>query len=410
MTEEPTENLLVKAGLLEQAANSSSEGITISDINRPDQPLIFVNQGFERLTGYDRSEVIGRNCRFLQGPKTARSPVTRLREAIANGEECTVELLNYRKNGQPFWNRLSVTPISDHNGKITHYVGIQSDITLLKRTKERLEQANQTLRHFQDRILTELDQAKIAQQFLLPDSWPETNEIEFAAKMEPTDEIGGDFFDVIALDDHRYGFLVADVTGHGIPAALLTFMASVTFKNVASSDLGAGETITEVNRRLFGKMPNDAFVTMFYAIYNVVSKEFNFAQAGHPDCYLFRPSVDKIMTLSTEGTIVGPFSNEDVSFGDASIHLEEGDRIILYTDAITDVLWQVADSGQITDLGAFIRNHSNLSMQSLFEAIYSWGIEIARSSKYSDDFTMLGFEVTNKKKKSSTDLTKEKKM
>ena len=84
--------------------------MTISDPSLPDNPLIYANNGFEELTGYSAEEVIGRNCRFLQGPDTDEKSTEIIREAIRNERACTVQILNYKKDGTPFWNRLSITP------------------------------------------------------------------------------------------------------------------------------------------------------------------------------------------------------------------------------------------------------------------------------------------------------------
>jgi PAS domain S-box-containing protein len=109
----------------------SSQSISLVDARRPDRPIIYVNRGFEHLTGYAREEVIGRNCRFLQGPDTDRSVVDRIRRAVEQGEELIVDLLNYRKNGSTFWNRLSLKPIRNAAGELTHFIGIQSDISAM---------------------------------------------------------------------------------------------------------------------------------------------------------------------------------------------------------------------------------------------------------------------------------------
>jgi len=138
--------------LIQKAANSSSEGITISSMIEEDSPLIYANKGFERLTGYNIEDVIGKNCRFLQGKDTEKEPVEALRKAIRYGNKCTVELLNYRKDGTHFWNRLSITPLKNDLGKVTHYVGIQSDITELRETKKRLERVNNNLEIFRSTL------------------------------------------------------------------------------------------------------------------------------------------------------------------------------------------------------------------------------------------------------------------
>ncbi len=101
--------------------------MTIADARLPDNPIIYANAGFERLTGYSIQEVMGRNCRFLQGPGTDPDTLEKLRSAIRQKHACTVQLLNYRKDGASFWNRLSITPVRDHSGNITHFIGVQSE-------------------------------------------------------------------------------------------------------------------------------------------------------------------------------------------------------------------------------------------------------------------------------------------
>lgn len=117
----------------------SIQALTLSDVRMPGAPLVYVNRGFEKLTGYERGEVIGKNCRFLQGPDTSSDAVAQMRTAIASGDPLILDVLNYRKDGTPFWNRLSLTPVKDHSGRTTHYIGIQSDITRMRFLQERLQ-------------------------------------------------------------------------------------------------------------------------------------------------------------------------------------------------------------------------------------------------------------------------------
>jgi PAS domain S-box-containing protein len=120
-------------------------GISISDPSRGDNPLIYVNDGFERLTGYDASAAVGRNCRFLQGEDTDPETVADLREAIDAREAATVELRNYRRDGTAFWNRVTVAPVTDGGGEVTHFVGFQRDVTDRKRDRQKLERAKHLL-------------------------------------------------------------------------------------------------------------------------------------------------------------------------------------------------------------------------------------------------------------------------
>jgi PAS domain S-box-containing protein len=133
--------------LRDRAMGATTEGITISDPSLPDHPLIYANSGFERLTGYTREDVMGRNCRFLQGVDTDPAAVEEIRAALRDKHECTVEFLNYRKDGSPFWNRLSITPVYDGAGQVSHFIGVQSDITQRKEVEQLKNDLVSTVSH-----------------------------------------------------------------------------------------------------------------------------------------------------------------------------------------------------------------------------------------------------------------------
>ena len=115
--------------LFEQAMAQTRMAVILTDPWQDDEPIIFCNEAFCRLTGYSPEEVVGRNCRFLQGPRTAAEPVARMREAIANEDVAIVEVLNYRKDGSTFWNALHLGPIYDETGKLLYFFGSQWDVS-----------------------------------------------------------------------------------------------------------------------------------------------------------------------------------------------------------------------------------------------------------------------------------------
>ena len=131
-----------------RALDEAPVGITITDPDRPDNPMVYVNDRFVEMTGYDREESIGVNCRFLQGPDTDEESVDELREAIEAEESTSVELLNYRKDGTEFWNRVSVAPIRGEDGRVTEWVGFQEDITEFKEREAALQRQNERLDSF----------------------------------------------------------------------------------------------------------------------------------------------------------------------------------------------------------------------------------------------------------------------
>ena len=115
--------------LFEQAMAQTRMAVCLTDPQQPDNPIVFCNEAFEKLTGYTSKEVIGRNCRFLQGARTDPDQVAKIRDAIVEEKVIVVELRNYRKDGSQFWNALHLGPIYDENGKLKYFFGSQWDVT-----------------------------------------------------------------------------------------------------------------------------------------------------------------------------------------------------------------------------------------------------------------------------------------
>ena len=128
---ETKKNLMLKSSALQSASN----GIIITDALKHDNPVIYFNTAFQKLTGYSSKEILNHNCRFLQGKDTNQESFKTLREAIKNGESCQVTVRNYKKDGSLFWNDLYIMPIINFKGVVTNFIGIQNDVTLRKRAE-----------------------------------------------------------------------------------------------------------------------------------------------------------------------------------------------------------------------------------------------------------------------------------
>ncbi len=132
--------------LMKSAIDSVVEGIVISDAAKPDNPIIYANAAFENLTGYVSEEIIGHSCRFLQGAETNWQTVDEIRQALKNETVFRGEILNYRKNGDSFWNQLMISPVFDPAGRLTNFVGVQQDISGRKVAEESLRQSEENFR------------------------------------------------------------------------------------------------------------------------------------------------------------------------------------------------------------------------------------------------------------------------
>ena len=267
--------------LKDRALAASAEGITIADARLPDNPLIYANAGFERLTGYSVSDVLGRNCRFLQGIDTDPATVDALRTAIREKRPITVQLLNYRKDGTPFWNRLSITPVQDHSGVVTHFIGVQSDVTEEKQAKDALQNANERLETVNRAMQKDLQAAAELQHSLLPVELPKIREMNFAFRFRPCSDVGGDSINVFSLDDQHVALYILDVSGHGVASALLsvtlTHMMSAlpdrSFLYHAATDnpdaysiTSPAEVVSRLNRHFKPNPGVSQFFTMIYGI------------------------------------------------------------------------------------------------------------------------------------------------
>ena len=140
-------------GLLERALGAATSGVTIADMTRPDSPLVFVNAAFETLAGFRLDELLGRNCRFLQGPDSDAAAVARIRTALAEGRECRELVLNYRgPHREPWWNEVHLSPVTDQQGRVVQYIGVQNDVTQRVEAERALRQETDRARAYLARI------------------------------------------------------------------------------------------------------------------------------------------------------------------------------------------------------------------------------------------------------------------
>ncbi len=131
--------------ILSKILDACVNGVTLADPDLEDMPIVYANGAFEQMTGYSQEEIIGKNCRFLQGNDRDQEGRVQLREAIENCQPVEVTLRNYRKNGEMFYNRLAIAPLFDSNGKLLYYLGVQYDVTSQVRAEEEIKQLSERL-------------------------------------------------------------------------------------------------------------------------------------------------------------------------------------------------------------------------------------------------------------------------
>lgn len=149
------------------AIRATRMSMIITDPRKADNPIVFVNDAFLRLTGYSRNEVLGSNCRFLQGPDTDRQSVERVREAIQANSDIAIDLLNYRKDGSAFWNALYISPVSNDRGEVQFFFASQLDVTDRKESEHRVKADKERFEAAVKERTRELEEALEAQTVLI---------------------------------------------------------------------------------------------------------------------------------------------------------------------------------------------------------------------------------------------------
>jgi PAS domain S-box-containing protein len=390
--------------LKDRALAASAEGITIADAGQPDNPLIYANQGFERLTGYSADEVIGRNCRFLQGAGTDPATLDILRNAIRQKRSVTVQLLNYRKDGTPFWNRLAITPVRDAAGQVTHFIGVQSDVTAEKQATDALVKANAELEAAGRAMKRDLEAAEEVQRSLLPVSMPHVPGMKFAFEFRPCTDVGGDCLNVLPLDDRHLAFYILDVSGHGVAAALL----SVTLSHMLSSTpersflyqacpddakryciTTPAEVVARLNRHFTGKPGASRYFTMIYGILDKATAEFRYVSAGHlGPIHISREREFRIQDAG--GLPAGLMAA--ATYQESSVTLSEGDRLYLCTDGILEAENKDEQAYGLDRLLDILRRNHRAPLEQCLTSVMQSIEEWSDPAGPSDDASMLVIE------------------
>lgn len=143
------------------AMDASVDGIIITDNRQPDNPIIYCNSSFQKITGYRADEIMGHNCRFLQRDDRDQPSREVVAKAVKDGKACQIEMRNYRKDGTFFWNRLSLSPVKNEKGEVTHFIGIQNDITSHKQVETTLQREREKLENRVKKRTKELEGSEI---------------------------------------------------------------------------------------------------------------------------------------------------------------------------------------------------------------------------------------------------------
>jgi sigma-B regulation protein RsbU (phosphoserine phosphatase) len=263
-------------------------------------------------------------------------------------------------------------------------------VSQLRQKVAMLEEAQAALIS-KERLEREMELAREVQQSVLPRIFPETPGLAFAARNEPARQVGGDFYDVFRLDDRRYGLVIADVSGKGMPAALYMALARSLLLAEARREPSPRAVLLSVNRLLRELGEPHMFVTVFYGVLDAAARRLTYCRAGHDYPVLLRGG--RALTLTGEGTVIGFFDESELRLAEESLELEPGDRLVLYTDGLTDVLDGSARRFELARLKELLVSHGALGAASLVDATFAALVAYQGDTPQYDDMTMLVVEV-----------------
>lgn len=215
----------------------------------------------------------------------------------------------------------------DEQGNVTHHEGLITDITERKASEERAREAQER----------ELELARDVQQHLLPSSFPALAGVNVEVLSQPSLQLGGDYYDVLTVDDRHHGFVIADVSGKGAPAALMMAACRASLRLCAPGELSPAAVLRRVNRALQPDMPPGMYITLFYGILNVDSRALRFCRAGHEAGLLLKAAGGTVL-LGDGGMALGMAPGElfDATLDEGRVLLDSGDLLALYTDGVNE--------------------------------------------------------------------------
>jgi len=314
---------------LGRALAVANSGITLADATRDGFPLTFVNAAFERLTGYAADEIVGRNCAFLQGPDTDPAAVAEIAAALRDGRECTVVLLNYRRDGTPFHNELRLAPVFDEKGRRIQVVGVQNDVSALVRAERSLQRASRRIAD-QDQELAEL---RVLQRALTPAEPPPRPGLDLAGSFIAAEAgVAGDFSLVAPAPRDATVLIVGDVIGHGLEAARRATFVRTALATFARFTDDPARLLEMANHALIERAGTTTeFVTAVCATLRPREGTILWAAAGHPAPL----TLDSGEPLPGRGGV--PLGIDiDVGAASHATPLTAGDGVLLFTDGLPE--------------------------------------------------------------------------
>jgi len=303
--------------LLARIVEETADSVVVTDGTGQ---IEYVNPAFERMTGFSRWEVLGKNPRLLKSGLHSRHFYEQLWSTLVQGHVFRGTLTDRRKDGEIFLSEQSITPIRTRHGVVTHLVSIARDVTELTKAQARE---------------SSLQLAREVQQRLCPAAPPPVPGLDVCGTAFAADIAGGDYFDFVTLPDAGLGLVIGDVSGHGFDSAILMAQTRAVLRSVSLVEGDPGRILRNVNRVVVPDMGDNRFVGMIVVAIDPRTRAVSYANAGHTSGYLLDRAGTVKAELDSTGVPIGLFA--DASYETRHFAaLEPGDLILLFTDGVSE--------------------------------------------------------------------------
>jgi len=257
-----------------------------------------------------------------------------------------------------------------------------------------LEAGREVLRE-KERMDKELEIAKSIQDTLLPSDIPKLKNMEIEAYYNPARTVGGDYFDLIQLNERRLMLVMGDVAGKGVPGLLIMAMARIMVRDLAARGEGPADLLMHLNRLLKKDMKDNFFITMFCSVFDTASGKLSFASAAHMPLYFYRHATRTVHVFKTGAKPLGIFNGDIFSKGleEKSLTMESGDLIFQYTDGVSEMRNESNEEFGFERIGEVFAREANRGAAWLLKALMRKADEFRGGAQQSDDLSMLAMSL-----------------